>query len=85
MLSKKKDKALNICSGKKINLVSLTKKLNSMSLKKDLVFIKSRKKINQDIYGNNNSLKKFGIKKFKNLNIILKSFLYGKKTNINHR
>ena len=34
MLNKKKDKALNICEGKKINLVSLTKKLNSMSLKK---------------------------------------------------
>lgn len=85
MLNKKRDKALNICSGKKINLVSLTKKLNSMSLKKDLLFIKSRKKINQDIYGNNDLLKKLGIKKFKNLNIILKSFLYGKKTNINHR
>ena len=85
MLNKKKDKALNICSGKKINLVSLTKKLNFMSLKKDLVFIKSKRKIDQDIYGNNNLLKKLGIKKFKNLNIILKSFLYGKKTNINHR
>jgi len=85
MLNKKKDKALNICRGEKINLLSLTKKLNSMSLKKDLVFINSRKKINQDIYGNNSLLKKLGIKKFKNLNIILKSFLYGKKTNINNR
>lgn len=85
MISKNKDKALNICSGKKINLISLIKKLNSMSLNKNLVFINSRKKANQDIYGNNSLLKKLGIKKFKNLNIILKSFLYGKKTNINHR
>ena len=85
MISKNKDKALNICSGKKINLISLTKKLNSMSVNKNIVFMNSRKKANQDIYGNNSLLKKLGIKKFKNLNIILKSFLYGKKTNINHR
>ena len=85
MISKRKDKPLNICSGKKINLISLTKKLNSMSLNKNLTFINTKNKINQDIYGNNNLLKKLGMKKFKNLNIILKSFLYGKKTNINNR
>ena len=56
-----------------------------MSLNKDLFFSSSKKKVNQDIYGNNNSLKKLGIKKFKNLNVILKSFLYGKKANINNR
>ena len=85
MINKKKDKALNICSGKKINLISLTKKLNSKSFNRNLVFTNSKKKINQDIYGNNKLLKKLGIKKFKNLNFILKSFLYGKKTNINNR
>ena len=85
MINKKKDKALNICSGKKINLIYLTKKLNSKSFNRNLVFTNSKKKINQDIYGNNKLLKKLGIKKFKNLNFILKSFLYGKKTNINNR
>ena len=85
MIYKRKDKALNICSGKKINLISLTKKLNSMSLNKNLVFMNSRKKTNQDIYGNNSLLKKLGMKKFKNLNVILNSFLYGKKANINNR
>jgi len=85
MISKRKDKALNICSGKKINLVSLTRKLNFISLNKKLIFMNSRKKINQDIYGNNSLLKKLGMKKFKNLNIILNSFLYGKKANINNR
>ena len=85
MIRKRKDKALNICSGNKINLVSLTKKLNSISLNKKLIFMNSRKKIYQDIYGNNSLLKKLGMKKFKNLNIILNSFLYGKKANINNR
>ena len=85
MIRKRKDKALNICSGNKINLVSLTRKLNFKSLNKKLIFINSRKKINQDIYGNNSLLKKLGMKKFKNLNIILNSFLYGKKANINNR
>ena len=85
MIYKRKDKALNICSGKKINLINLTNKLNSMSFKKDLVFINSKKQIKQDIYGNNSLLKKLGIKKFKNLNIILKSFLHGKKTNTYNR
>ena len=85
MIRKRKDKALNICSGNKINLVSLTRKLNFISLNKKLIFINSRKKINQDIYGNNSLLKKLGMKKFKNLNIILNSFLYGKKANINNR
>lgn len=85
MIRKRKDKALNICSGNKINLVSLTRKLNFISLNKKLIFMNSRKKINQDIYGNNSLLKKLGMKKFKNLNIILNSFLYGKKANINNR
>jgi hypothetical protein len=85
MIDKKKEKALNICSGNKINLISLTKKLNLMSFNRDLKFINSKKKNNQDIYGNNNLLKKLGIKKFKNLNIILKSFLHGKKANISNR
>ncbi len=85
MIDKVIDRPLNICSGKKINLITLVKRLNSMSLNKKLVFINSRKKMNQDIYGNNNLLIKFGIKKFKNLNVILKSFLHGKKTNINNR
>ena len=85
MIRKRKDKALNICSGNKINLVSLTRKLNFISLNKKLIFMNSKKKINQDIYGNNSLLKKLGMKKFKNLNIILNSFLYGKKANINNR
>ena len=85
MIKKQIDKPINICSGKKINLISLTKKLNLMSFNRDLKFINSKKKNNQDIYGNNNLLKKLGIKKFKNLNIILKSFLHGKKANINNR
>ena len=85
MIKKQIDKPINICSGKKVNLISLTKKLNLMTFNRDLKFINSKKKNNQDIYGNNNFLKKLGIKKFKNLNIILKSFLHGKKTNINNR
>ena len=68
-----------------LNLISLTKKLNLMSFNRDLKFINSKKKNNQDIYGNNNLLRKLGIKKFKNLNIILKSFLHGKKANISNR
>ena len=85
MINKGINKPLNICTGKKTNLISLAKKLNSMSFNKDLVFIKTKKKINQDIYGNNSLLKKLGIRKFKNLDIILRSFLHGKKTNINNR
>ena len=85
MIKKQIDKPINICSGKKINLISLTKKLNLMTFNRDLKFINSKKKNNQDIYGNNNLLKKLGIKKFKNLNIILKSFLHGKKANISNR
>jgi hypothetical protein len=56
-----------------------------MSFNRDLKFINPKKKNNQDIYGNNNLLKKLGIKKFKTLNIILKSFLHGKKANNNNR
>ena len=85
MIKKQIDEPINICSGKKINLISLTKKLNLMTFNRDLKFINSKKKNNQDIYGNNNLLKKLGIKKFKNLNIILKSFLHGKKANISNR
>lgn len=85
MIKKQINKPVNICSGKKINLISLTKKLNLMTFKRDLKFINLKKKNNQDIYGENNLLKKLGIKKFKNLNIIIKSFLHGKKTNINNR
>ena len=85
MIRKNFNNPLNICSGEKINLISLSKKLNLMSFNRNIVFKSSKKTLNNNIYGNNSLLKKLGIKKFKNLNIILKSFLYGKKTNINYR
>ena len=56
-----------------------------MTFKKDIIFKNSKNKLKQDICGNNTLLKKLGLKKFKNLDIILKSFLYGKKTDTNYR
>ncbi len=85
MIRKRFNYPLNICSGKKINLIHLSKKLNKISFNKKIIFKSSNKVLNKDIYGNNNLLKKLGIKKFKNLNFILKTFLNGKKTNINFR
>ena len=85
MIRKRFNNALNICSGKKINLIHLSKKLNKFSFNKNIIFKNSNKKLKKDIYGNNILLKKLGIKKFKNLNFILKTFLNGKKKNINFR
>ena len=85
MIKKKFDSPLNICSGVKTNLISLSRKLNLMTFKKNIIFKNSKNKLKQDICGNNTLLKKLGLKKFKNLDIILKSFLYGKKTDTNYR
>lgn len=79
MIKKKYDRPLNICSGKKINLISLSNKLNQMSFKKKIIFKNLKTNKISDLYGNNRLLKNLGIKKFRNLNAILKSFLYEKR------
>ena len=86
MLKKKISQPINVCSGKKVNLLKLAKSLNSLTFKKNIIFNADKLKYNFDIFGNNRLLNKFGVNKFKNTNSILKSFLNGnKKKHINYR
>jgi nucleoside-diphosphate-sugar epimerase len=86
MIRKKIHQPLNICRGVKVNLITLSKKLNEMTFKKNIIFNTKRLKNNFDIYGNNRLLNKLGINNFKNLDAILKSFINGnKKKNFNNR
>lgn len=85
MIRKQFNNPLNICSGKKINLIKLSKILNKMSFNKPINEKLSKKVSKKNIIGSNNMLKKLGYKKFKNLNQILESFLNDKKKNNNIR
>tara|TARA_B100000963_G_scaffold309570_1_gene285651 strand:- start:933 stop:1805 length:873 start_codon:yes stop_codon:yes gene_type:complete len=85
MIKKRFSNPLNICSGKKINLINLCKILNKMSFNKPIKLNISKKEFNKNIIGSNMLLRKLGYKKFKNINYILKSFLHGKKKNIDIR
>lgn len=72
LLIKQYEKPINISSGKKINLITICKWLNDNKDRNKIIFDNKR---GGDIYGNNTNLKKLGIKKFKNIYQILKSFL----------
>ena len=72
LIKKNYSKPINICSGKKINLIEVCQILNRKLFKKKLIF---NEKKGENIFGNNTMLKKLGIKKFKNFNQIIKSIL----------
>ncbi len=75
MLRKKANYPINVCSGKKVNLIKLAKKLNNLTFKKNITFNTRKLKNNFNICGKNRLLNSLGIKKFKNTDSILKSFL----------
>lgn len=65
-------KPINIASGKKINLINVCKIINKLYVKKKDLFFEEKK--GRDLIGDNSLLKKIGIKKFKNIKLILKSY-----------
>ena len=71
MISKEIEQPVNISSGKKVNLIKVCKILNNIHFKKKLTFGKKRGK---DLFGDNNLLKKIGIKKFKSIYQTLLSY-----------
>ena len=71
LIMKKFDLIINICSGQKINLISVCKTINSIYFNKNLVFGKKRGK---DLYGDNKLLKSLGKRKFKDIYQIIRSF-----------
>ena len=67
IIKKKYSEPVNICSGKKLNLITIIKLINSKYYKKKLFL---NKKKGGNIFGNNSILRKLGMKKFKNINQI---------------
>ena len=65
-------KPINIASGKKINLINVCKIINKLYVKKKDLFFEEKR--GRDLIGDNSLLKKIGIKKFKNIKLILKSY-----------
>lgn len=65
-------KPINIASGNKINLINVCKIINKLHVKNANLYFKGKK--GQDLIGDNSLLKKIGVKKFKNINLILKSY-----------
>ena len=72
LLKLKFDNPINISSGKKINLVKVCKLVNKFFLKKKLISLEKNR--GKDLFGNNELLKTIGMKKFKDINQIIKSF-----------
>ena len=70
MVKKKYDSQINISSGKKVTLIEICKKINKIYYNKKISFDINRGK---DIFGNNNKLKKLGLKKFKDIQKIISS------------
>ena len=68
IVSKEYQEPINVCSGKKINLIEICKMINDKFFKKKIYIDYKRGK---DLFGDNRKLKKIGIKKFKNINHIL--------------
>ena len=68
IISKEYQEPINVCSGKKINLIEICKMINDKFFKKKIYIDNKRGK---DLFGDNRKLKKIGIKKFKNINHIL--------------
>ena len=73
ILRKKYSQPVNICTGNKLNLITIIKLINAKFYKKE-IFLNS-KKIG-DIFGDNSKLKKIGMKKFKNIYRILTKYKY---------
>ena len=72
VLRKKIEDPINISSGMKINLLKVSKLINSIFYKKEIFTDKKR---GGDLFGCNKKLKLLGKKKFKNINSIIKSFV----------
>jgi len=76
ILQKEFIKPINISSGRKINLIKICTLLNQFTVGKTLFFDKER---GENIFGNNKLLKSLGIKKFKDIAKIIKSYTSGRK------
>ena len=63
---------VNVSSGKKINLIQICRKINKFFFKNRKLYFDQKRR--GDLYGNNNLLKKLGIKKFKNIDQIIRSY-----------
>ncbi len=68
IISKEYQEPINVCSGKKTNLIEICKMINDKFFKKRIYIDYKRGK---DLFGDNRKLKKLGINKFKNINYIL--------------
>jgi nucleoside-diphosphate-sugar epimerase len=75
ILDKHFTKPINISSGKKINLIKICKLLNKFTVNKKLYFDSER---GENIFGNNKLLRKLGLKNFKNIRKIVKSYTSAK-------
>ena len=72
ILRKKVEYPINVCSGKKYNLVHICKIISSIYLRN--IPFRYNKKRGKDLFGSNSLIKKLGIRKFKNIYQIIKSF-----------
>ena len=63
---------VNVSSGKKINLIQICRKINRFFFKNRKLYFDQKRR--GDLYGNNNLLKRLGIKKFKNIDQIIRSY-----------
>lgn len=72
IINKSFEGVINICSGKKINLLTLCKKISKIFFKNKLIFISNKNK--QNLYGSNKKLRKLGMSKFQNINKIIRSY-----------
>jgi len=68
-------KPINISSGKKVNLIKICMLLNKYTVNKKLYFDNER---GENIFGNNSLLRKLGLKNFKNIRKIVKSYTSAK-------
>lgn len=71
LINKKFEAPINICSGKKINLINICEMINNKNMKKKITYEEKR---SDDMFGNNSLLKKLGKKRFKNIKNIINSY-----------
>ena len=71
LINKKFEPPLNICSGIKINLITICKMINSKNAQREILYEKKR---GGDMFGNNSLLRKLGKKNFKNIKSIINSY-----------
>ena len=72
IIKNKTEKPINISSGNKINLIKIAKLINDKKFNKKIYFDKKK---GGDLFGDNKRLKLLGMRKYKNINEIIDSYI----------